>query len=82
LGLSPPHGEEAGWLVAVLRQLSPAQQLHRSGHLPTAEHDGFFSRVAGCSIFTKIDLQKGYYQIPMHPADILKTAIITPFGLF
>ncbi len=42
----------------------------------------FSSRVAGCSIFTKIDLRKGYYQIPMHPADILKTAIITPFGLF
>ncbi len=42
LGLSPPHGEEAGWLVAVLRGLSPAQQRHRSGHLPTAEHDGFF----------------------------------------
>jgi hypothetical protein len=42
----------------------------------------FSSRVAGCSIFTKIDLRKGYYQIPMHPADILKTAIITPFRLF
>ncbi len=42
----------------------------------------FSSRVAGCSIFTKIDLRKGYCQIPMHPADILKTAIITPFGLF
>ncbi len=42
----------------------------------------FSSRVAGCSIFTKIYLRKGYYQIPMHPADILKTTIITPFGLF
>jgi len=42
----------------------------------------FSARVAGCSIFTKIDLRKGYYQIPMHPADILKTTIITPFGLF
>ncbi len=42
----------------------------------------FSSGVAGCSIFTKIDLRKRYYQIPMHPADILKTTIITPFGLF
>ncbi len=42
----------------------------------------FSSRVSGCSIFTKIDLRKGYYQIPMHPADILKTAIITPLGFF
>jgi hypothetical protein len=42
----------------------------------------FSSRVAGCSIFTKTDLRKGYYQIPMDPADILKTAIITPFFEF
>ncbi len=42
----------------------------------------FSSRVAGCSIFTKIDLRKGYYQIPLHPANILKTSIIMPFGLF
>jgi hypothetical protein len=31
----------------------------------------FSSRVAGCSIFTTIDLRKGYYQISMHPANIL-----------
>jgi hypothetical protein len=31
----------------------------------------FSSRVARCSIFTKIDLRKGYYRIPMHPADII-----------
>ena len=42
----------------------------------------FSARVAGCKFFSKIDLRKGYHQIPMHPADIPKTAIITPFGLF
>ncbi len=42
----------------------------------------FSARVAGCKVFSKIDLRKGYYQIPMHPADIRKTAICTPFGLF
>ena len=44
-------------------------------------HD-FTSALSGCSIFSKIDLVKAYHQIPVHPDDVPKTAIITPFGLF
>ena len=42
----------------------------------------FTSRIAGSTIFSRLDLQKGYYQIPMASKDIPKTAIITPFGMF
>jgi transposase InsO family protein len=40
------------------------------------------ARLAGCRFFTKLDLQKGYLQVPVQPEDVPKTAVITPFGLF
>ena len=36
----------------------------------------------GKIIFTKIDLQRAYLQIPVAEQDIPKTAVCTPFGLF
>ena len=44
-------------------------------------HD-FAARLAGSTIFSKIDLIKGYHQIPVRAEDVPKTAIATPFGLF
>ena len=42
----------------------------------------FTNRLAGSHVFSKLDLVKGYYQIPMAAADIPKTAVITPFGMY
>jgi len=42
----------------------------------------FSGNLAGCTVFSKVDLVKGYHQVPMAEADIPKMAICTPFGLF
>ena len=40
------------------------------------------ARLEGCCVFTKLDLRKGYHQVPIRREDVAKTAVITPFGLF
>ena len=49
---------------------------------PVPHVQDFSSRLAGCKIFSKIDLIRAYNQIPVAPEDVTKTAVITPFGLF
>lgn len=44
-------------------------------------HD-FTQQLKGCIIFTTLDLDRAYFQIPVAKEDRSKTAIITLFGLF
>ena len=49
---------------------------------PIPHIQDFTQRLAGAKVLTKIDLVWAYYQIPVEPSDVHKTAVTTPFGLF
>ena len=49
---------------------------------PPPNIEDLSTRLAGATVFSKVDLLKGYFQIPMHPDDVKYTAIVTPFGTF
>ena len=49
---------------------------------PIPDTEQIFGRLGSAKFFTKIDLTKGYWQIPMHPDHRQYTAFTTPQGQF
>lgn len=71
------HCSARRWLVSVER-LPPPESCHHAQPL----HDPliqFSVHLAGKPLFLKA--VQGYHQVPMHPTDISKMAVLTPFGL-
>ncbi|XP_060071934.1 uncharacterized protein LOC132551808 [Ylistrum balloti] len=49
---------------------------------PMPNADDIFSRLSGNTYFSRLDLNKGYWQVPMEETSKQKTAFTTPVGLF
>lgn len=48
--------------------------------LPAVEET--FAKLAGATVFTKLDARAGFWQIPLHPESAPLTTFITPFGRY
>ena len=51
-------------------------------HYPLPNITDITNVLGGAKYFSKIDLTKGYHQVPISTEDIPKTAICTPFGTY
>ena len=49
---------------------------------PVRNLQDFNNELRGMKYFSKVDLLKGYHQIPVFKDHVRKTAVITPFGLY
>ena len=65
--------------VVILRHLNTVTQPYC---YPVPNMQDLTALLYGSTIFTKLDLKKGYYQVLMNLRDIQKTTVITPFGLY
>ena len=57
------------------------ESVRRERHLTPAV-DQILAQLAGATVFTKLDTNSGFWQIPLSPESALLTTFITPFGRF
>lgn len=80
---SPLHVVSKG--TGSIRPVGDYRRLNSStvpDRYPIPHIQDFTNSLFGKNIFSKIDIVRAYFHIPVHPEHIPKTAVCTPFGLF
>ena len=80
--IRPPSRAQEGQRLEALWRLPRLERPNYPDRYPVPHIQYYAHHLSGCSIFSNIELVRAYRQIPVHPDDIQKTGITTPFGLF
>ena len=68
--------------VRICVDLKPLSDRVLQETYPIPSFDDSLARLAGASIFSKVDANSGFWQIPLAEDSRLLTTFITPFGRF
>ena len=80
--LSASYGPQEKWRLETMWRLSKFERPDRTRSIPDPAHSRHYAVIGWFKFLSKIDLVRAYYQIPVEPSDVHKTAVTTPFGLF
>ena len=76
-----PRTTENGGTYRLCGDYRQLNKMTVKDNYPIPNAQTLFYRLAGSKIFSKIDLVKAYYQLPIDPESVPLTAVITPLGL-
>ena len=73
---------KANGKVRICVDLSKLNESVKRERHPLPAVDQTLAQLAGARLFTKLDANSGFWQIPLAPASSLLTTFITPFGRY
>jgi len=79
---SPIHMVPKGDSWRIVGDYRRLNNVTKKDRYPMNNIDALRCILHGNTVFSKLDLIRGYNQIPMHKESIEKTAVVTPFGLY
>ncbi|XP_076069213.1 uncharacterized protein LOC143041265 [Oratosquilla oratoria] len=82
LAFTTPHREKEAHLPPPCEDYRRLNNKTEPDHYPLPNIADITSFLHATKVFSNLDLLKGYYKVPMHPEDIPKTAVATPFWAF
>ena len=78
LHLAPKDGDD----LRVCSDFRPLNNLTALDHYPLPSLRAFSGQLQGCKVFSKVDLKRAFFQVPLDFESSMKTVTLTNWGAF